>query len=541
MFEDMLQRFKGCVSYENGIVYHRFCEIKSNGNDNAFSFTQKESVSSAVPILVTNLVDKLTIPYEDEQPIGFTIEYVNQDDETRYAKGYIPVYAAANQDFRIEMPATDEFVKEIVSVSQREDSQSFSDISRVLSPREFFNQLNYDISTEQYDWTNANITASVRTIESGALKVVNTISGTPSSTPQIAFYLPDEFDSSVDSINEFGREAEKHAIYMLRDHNKAHKFKARFQIDSGVNMAMVFVFKTPNFQYSMIFSNYASIVTYYQNQKSTCAELVSGGVWLEKEWDFSDMLEEANTDSQVFRYNYLYSLIVYFNPPNGSYTHYIDYLTYIYPRGNIGNKFEILGAAGNIARLMLVKSLMISEVAYWQRVAGMQRFVEMAFRGGLRLLAKDYGLYLSTSYSIAVLRLLARLFSAFVVPAKSVMQESMTTIYNVIDPTGYVEVSAEYSASAYKMIVNVHDSDLEFEELDIEILLLFAERYRPVPADLDVNINFEEGLEELVDVVEEGELETATGGALLGTAATLLPFTLCGVSTSSTALPTDYP
>jgi len=159
-------------------------------------------------------------------------------------------------------------------------------------------------------------------------------------------------------------------------------------------------------------------------------------------------------------------------------------------KGDLNDKVEIWALCGNIAKLEAAICVVYSEALYNLRIAGIQNYIEMAYSGGLKKLSNDYGLNLGSTYSQSELRFLTRIFASFAVPAKTVMQESMTKIYGLIDPTGTIEVVPTYSDSAYRMDVNVYISKNEFTPEEVALLVLFTERYRPVPASAYINIIF---------------------------------------------------
>ena len=175
-------------------------------------------------------------------------------------------------------------------------------------------------------------------------------------------------------------------------------------------------------------------------------------------------------------------------------------------KGDLNDIVEIIGLDGNIAKIQGAISIMLSDVLYNIRLVTLQRYVEIAFGGGLKRLAQDYGLSLGSTFTQVNLRLFTRLFSTFVVPSKSVMQESMSAIYQVLDPEGYIIVEPEYSDSYYKMFVNIYTSVIDFTTNDISIILLFTERYRPVPASIITKINFN-NRKETDFINDEGSVE----------------------------------
>ena len=74
MIERLLDRFRGCASYENGIKYSILARVKCTGT--GFNVELIDTPPVVVPILVSNKVRKEVIPFENEKKIDFEITYL---------------------------------------------------------------------------------------------------------------------------------------------------------------------------------------------------------------------------------------------------------------------------------------------------------------------------------------------------------------------------------------------------------------------------------------------------------------------------------
>jgi len=538
LIKDLLRRFSGVTEYEKGIEEYILGRIVSNGAGNAFSFFPMDALAEGVPILVTNTKRKFTIPYESEEPFAFQIRYTNQDDEEKVAKSYIPVYACEGLDFRVVMPAVNEFVKEIVAIEPRVDEFEFTP-DNVVSGDELGEITGEDLS--EFGWTTDYYSNTVLSEEDNALKITVDVAGASSSFEYSLFASLGEFDQTkLADLPDFGRQVKIHAPIFIDTIDKFIGFDVRFKIPTSYQ-SLHFTYAKGGKTYVKLYSPNATLVSSWQSSFGTeAAELVTANVWTVKSLTIADMYEQD--DPTTNEIGFFIAAHGVFQAPDDTYDWHIDYINVDNPRGNEFDECEVFGAKGNISRLMSAFALQFSDAVYQKCISGLQRYTQSAFKGGLRYLSRDYGIYLSVEYETEVLRILTKLFSAFIVPAQSVMQESMSAIYAALDPLGSVEVSAEYSDSFYKMVVDIFSGDLEFTEADIEVMLVFAERYRPVPAELEVNVNFQEGVEEQISVGESAELEVTTGAPLMSPSTLMSPSLLMGAGTIATiTLPADYP
>jgi hypothetical protein len=332
LIEKLLERFKGAYSYEEGIATLIMATGRIDGSGSLIT-SFKNTHLTGVPILLTLKNKKFQIPYENEFPLSITIEYTNQNDETKEATCTIPVYADKDLDFRIVMPESDEFVKEITDI---------------------------------------------------------TLDGT-------------------------------------------------------------------------------------------------------------DV-------------------------------------------GDINDEFQIIGLVGNISRFEAVKSIMISDSLYALKQAQLQKYVETAWDGGLKDLAKDFGINLAEATEQSIIRIVTRLFSNFIVPSKSIIQSSANIIFEIIDEITTIIVEGDFD-DPYKVIYNVIYNSLEFDPSFIDILLIFAERYRPVPAEAVINIVFENGiLQDNSTITDSGEVEITQDPIHFGITTFFGSGTIFGDATVTVlSLPTDYP
>ncbi len=332
MIEKIIERFKGAFSYEEGITIIVMARVKVNGAGN-FEIELLEKDLTGIPILTTLKTKKFQVPFENENALEFTIQYINQNDESKEAICLIPIYADQNLDFKIDMPLENEFVKEITGF-----------------------------------------------------------------------------------------------------------------VKDGTNI------------------------------------------------------------------------------------------------GDIGDIFEIIGLKGNISKFEAVKSIILSDSLYALRIAGLQKYVETAWDGGLRDLAKDFGLNLSDSINQDIIRILTRLFSNFIIPSKSIIQDSANIIFEIIDEITTIIVNGDFE-NPYKVIYDVIYNTLEFDPLFVDILVVFAERYRPVPAEAFINIVFENGiLQDFSTIIDSGEVEITQDPVHFGSATFFGSGTIFGDAiVSNLTLPTDYP
>jgi len=245
-------------------------------------------------------------------------------------------------------------------------------------------------------------------------------------------------------------------------------------------------------------------------------------IYAEKDLDFRINMEEPNDFVKE---------ILSIAPRTG----YTDY------KGDLNDVVEIIALEGNIIKIQAAISIIFSEALYQIRAVSIQKFVETAYSGGLRRLAQDFGLNLGSTFTEIELRLFTRIFSTFVVPSKSFMQETMSTIFKVLDPTGYVEVIPEYSDSYYRMLVDIYTTITDFTENNIKILLLFAERYRPVPATNLITVIFPVLFD--IDLArDEGSVEITEAIITMSTVTFMSSTTYMGAGNIiEPDLPTTYP
>lgn len=331
MIEKLLERFKGAYSYEEGIATLVMATGKINGNGDLVTIL-KDSHISGVPILLTLKNRKFQTPFLLEKALSITIEYTNQNDETKEAECIIPIYADKDMDFQIIMPTDDEFVKEIIDITL----------------------------------------------------------------------------------------------------------------------------------------------------------------------DVTDI-------------------------------------------GDINDEFQIIGLVGNISRFESVKSIMLSDSLYALKQAQLQKYVETAWDGGLRDLAKDFGINISEDVPQQRFRILTRLFSNFIVPSKPIIEESANIIFGIIPEVDRIDVSGDFD-NPYKVIYDIFFNELTFESEFVDPVLVFAERYRPVPAEAVIIIDFEQGLEDSAVINDSGEVEITQDPVHFSSATFFGSGTIFGDATVTIlSLPADYP
>jgi hypothetical protein len=209
--------------------------------------------------------------------------------------------------------------------------------------------------------------------------------------------------------------------------------------------------------------------------------------------------------------------------------------------GDINDEFEIIGLKGNISRFEAVKSIMLSDSLYALKQAQLQKYVETAWDGGLKDLAKDFGINLADSTSQITARIITRLFSNFIVPSRPIIEESANIIFGIIPQIDTIEVSGDFE-DPYKVIYDVIYNSLIFAPEEIEVLLIFAERYRPVPAEAVIIIDFEQGLEDDGTITDSGEVEITQDPVHFSSATFFGSGTIFGDATiTNLNLPADYP
>lgn len=207
--------------------------------------------------------------------------------------------------------------------------------------------------------------------------------------------------------------------------------------------------------------------------------------------------------------------------------------------GDIGDNFEIIGLVGNISRILGVKALLLSDSFYALKIAALQKYVEIAWDGGLRTLAEDFGLNLPATQSQNEIRALARLFSSFIVPSKSALQENADIVTSLITEIDTILVSADFD-NPYKVIYDVIWNSLVFDADSVKLLEIIVERYRPVPATTNINIEFEDTIEDSGTISDEAVVEI-TQSPVLFSSALLFGFTFGGDLVTDLPLPNTYP
>jgi len=508
MIERLLKRFNGAASYEEGIEVLYMADVKSKGpTETTMIFTQKDVINEdtrPLPILATLKTRKEQIPYADEYPLGFNVEYINQEDETHIGYCFIDIYAEKDLDFRVFMQEDDDFVKEITNITPREDKTTLT-LVNALNTDEFvaiFGELiGFIANGKGWNSEDGEMINGVVSID-GTFKYTCDSSGNSGSSSELdVIPIEDYWDTTLDTVEQMIIKAFRNNPFHYLQYEKLYRLTGRVKLTTDYQYINV-SFKGNNGLFVKTYTTSSSYYSLISAIDPNIVELITVDVWYDIAEDIADIVKEE--DNINFNINKLYYTVGIYDAPDMEHNWYIDYISYHHYNGDLGDEVEIIGLKGNISRVQAAKALVLSDVAYQIRVASLQRYVDIAYRSGLTNLSKDFGIYLSNSFTQDITRLFTRLFSTFVVPAKSIMQESMTIIYSTLDPLGYVVVYADYD-NPYKMIVDVYRTLPEFTETDIEILLLFIDRYRPVPADVDVNIILYDKQDD-TDIVETGVL-----------------------------------
>lgn len=519
LIEKLVSRFKGVVSYDVGRRTLDMAKTKSNAFLGQPSNTFGDISPTGVPILATIKNRKQSIPYEDERAFDLVIKYINQDDITHRALCTIPKYSELDLDFKCNMQIDNDYVKAITDIDKFPEGYFLAT----------YNFLNDIIGQAPSGWINTDMgTFEISAAVDGHEKPLY-FAGDVDERTRIEVITD---DSNTVEFYVYMPATDKKVYFSLKDSSNNLVSRVIFAEDGNIDFQGTTTDTdiqayTANTWYHVRISALKNVVsTLYIN-----GDLISSVTAQDFNIERFDIVTQTASatgyiDSLDFTSNTYYAVG--------------DNLIEGQGEGNLNDTVNIVGLDGNIARMQGALAVMISDVFYNIRTSGMQRYVETAFGYGLKLLAKDLGLNLGSTYTVVEFRLFTSLFSTFVVPAKSIMQASMTTIYNVLDPEGYVIVTGDYD-NPYRMDVDVYKSFGGFSENALEILVLFVERYRPVPASAFVNVIFPFFIESGV-ATDEGSVEITESAITMGETTLMGPSTIMGAGNiSEPDLPTDYP
>jgi hypothetical protein len=527
-----------------------FGEIISKGVYNTPSFRKIDQIDDSnpdqfpVPIIATTLNKQSSDNIDNDEKIAFNINYINQNDEAKIGKLYIPCYGENTSDYKIYMEDEDDRVKEITGVDFRQDI-----LKPFLSGEEMEDAYQTSISGELSDpWEDSEY--KYEFIDSGSYFTIRGTDKLLTYNAHDRYYYPNEEYNTNPNISQY-KKFKRNPFY-TEMFNKGHQLHLKFRVNKATMSLYVYVFSPLNHQLSLKVWTADPIVYDILKSLEGTTGIQVGELLTVNEW-MDDTIPISNIESEDARAGLginttEFNLISFNFATSSGFTNTLDwdfeFITLEQCSGNINDRLEIVGMLGNIAKLQSVFSLQMSEIQDELKIASQQNIPLRTYKSGIEDLFNDYQVPYNVRYSIDVQHALLQLFGQYAIPTDNQINESLTFIYSIIDPEGSVIAYGDFD-NPYTLVVEINDSNLQFTIDSIDLIQIFVERYRPIPAKVVITIIFqnEEELKEEIKLSEELTLVVISGGTPMSYGIPMgYGFPMSdGVGTSEIDLPADYP
>jgi hypothetical protein len=550
ILKEILKRLHGSGSYNKGTRIITFGEITSKGEFNTPLFNKLNQINDEnpeqfpVPIIATTLNKADNTNIDDNEKIALDINYINQNDESKVGKVYIPCYGFIGSDYKIYMEDSDDLVKEITGANFRKDV-----VETWLSGDEMEEAYGQTLTESLKDpWEDSEY--KYEYIDNGSYFTIRGTDKLLTYNAHDKYYYPNEEYNTDPDISQY-KKFRKNPFY-IEQFNKGHQIRLKFRVNQDTMSLYIYVFSPSNKQLAL--KAWTADPLTYDILKSleSGGSIQVGDLLTVDEW-VEDTMYVENIQNQSARdgigvNSFDFNLISFNFGTSSGFTNTLDwdfeFIRLEQCTGNINDKVEIIGMLGNIAKMDSAFSIQLSEIQDEMKIAARQNFPLQTYKSGIEALFNDYQVPYNARYSVDVQHALLQLFGKYAIPTNNEINESLTFIYNIIDPEGSIIAYGDYD-NPYTLVVEINDSDLQFTIDSIDLIQIFVERYRPIPAKVIIKVTFENEVElqEEIKFGEELTLVVISGGTPMsyGTPMGYGTPMSDGIGTSEIDLPADYP